>query len=149
MFVTLLGVACGIVLLAAATALLAPWAQTHYGLVIQARLVSLSELQWVAAVVCAGLLAALIPAYRACRLSLADAFPPADPAGPLFNRIHGSQVAGVLGAAGDNGQEVAGVTFLCPIIPIRLTFLTPPTDAETMASPAVSRRSSDSSLWYE
>ncbi|MGQ0749184.1 MAG: ABC transporter permease, partial [Betaproteobacteria bacterium] len=76
LFVTLLGVGCGIVLLAAATALLAPWAQAHYGLVIQARLVSAAELQWVAAVVCTGLLAALIPAYRACRLSLADGLTP-------------------------------------------------------------------------
>ena len=76
LFVTLLGVACGIALLAAAAALLSPWAQTHYGLVLHARLVSASELQWVAAVVCTGLLAALIPAYRAGRLSLADGLTP-------------------------------------------------------------------------
>jgi len=76
LFITLLGVACGIALLAAAAALLSPWAQTHYGLVLHARLVSASELQWVAAVVCTGLLAALIPAYRAGRLSLADGLTP-------------------------------------------------------------------------
>ncbi|HET9665051.1 MAG TPA: FtsX-like permease family protein, partial [Burkholderiales bacterium] len=45
LFITLFGVLCGIVLLAAVTALLSPWAQAHYGLVIHARLLSLSELQ--------------------------------------------------------------------------------------------------------
>ncbi|MGQ0523839.1 MAG: ABC transporter permease [Betaproteobacteria bacterium] len=74
--ITLFGVAGGIVLLAGATALLSPWAQAHYGLVIQPRLLSLPELQWAMAVVCTGLLAALIPAYRACRLSLADGLTP-------------------------------------------------------------------------
>lgn len=76
LFVTLCGILGGIVILAAATAALSPWARTHYGLVIEPRLVSLGELQWVLAVLATGLLAALIPAYRACRLSLADGLTP-------------------------------------------------------------------------
>ena len=76
LFVTLCGILGGIVILAAATAVLSPWARTHYGLVIEPRLVSLGELQWVLAVLATGLLAALIPAYRACRLSLADGLTP-------------------------------------------------------------------------
>lgn len=75
-FVTLCGVFCGIAFLAMMTALLSPWALTHYGLVIEPRLVSAAELQWVIAVLGTGLLAALIPAYRACRLSLADGLTP-------------------------------------------------------------------------
>lgn len=76
LLITLFGVACGILLLAAATAVLSPWAQAQYGLAIEARLLSVAELQWVAAVIGTGLLAALIPAYRACRLSLADGLTP-------------------------------------------------------------------------
>jgi putative ABC transport system permease protein len=75
-FVTLCGVFGGIAFLAMMTALLSPWALTHYGLVIEPRLVSAAELQWVIAVLGTGLLAALIPAYRACRLSLADGLTP-------------------------------------------------------------------------
>jgi len=76
LFVTLCGILGGIAILAAATAALSPWARTHYGLVIEPRLVSLGELQWVLAVLATGLLAALIPAWRACRLSLADGLTP-------------------------------------------------------------------------
>lgn len=76
LFVTLCGIAGGIAILAAATAALSAWARTHYGLVIEPRLLSLGELQWVVAVLVTGLLAALIPAYRACRVSLADGLTP-------------------------------------------------------------------------
>ena len=76
LFVTLCGVVGGIALLAVTTMLLSPWARTHYGLAIEPRLLSASELQWAAAVVGTGLLAALIPAYRACRLSLGDGLTP-------------------------------------------------------------------------
>jgi len=76
LFTTLCGALCGIALLSVLTALLGPLVRTHYGLVIQPRLVSITELQWVIAVICTGLFASLIPAYRACKLALADGLTP-------------------------------------------------------------------------
>ena len=50
--------------------------QAHFGLAIQPRLLSLGELQWLAAVVGAALLASVVPGYRAYRLSLSDGLVP-------------------------------------------------------------------------
>lgn len=74
--ITLLGALAGIVLLGVLTAALAPLAATHYGLIIELRFVGSGELLLLAAVVAVGVLASLLPGYRAYRLSLADGLTP-------------------------------------------------------------------------
>lgn len=76
LFVTLLGALLGVALLALLTTLLAPLVQAHFGLSLSAHWVSSDELQLLAAVVAAGLLASLVPGYSAYRLSLADGLTP-------------------------------------------------------------------------
>jgi putative ABC transport system permease protein len=76
LLVTLLGALLGLVLLSVLAELLGPLAQIRYGLEIRARIVSVQELQVLAAVIGTGLLASLIPGYRAYRLSLADGLTP-------------------------------------------------------------------------
>ena len=39
--------------------------------------------------------------------------------GPGVSSFHGTHVTGILGAATDNGLDVAGVTWECPIMPVR------------------------------
>ena len=74
--VTLAGVLLGIAGLALAIVALAPWLQAHYG--IGLTLAAPSTTQWalLAAVLAAGLLASLVPGWRAYRLSLADGLSP-------------------------------------------------------------------------
>jgi len=74
--VTLLGALLGVVLLTVLTVFVGPIAQARYGLVIQPRFVSLDELQLLGAVVSVGLIASLMPGYRAYKLSLADGLTP-------------------------------------------------------------------------
>jgi len=74
--VTALGSVLGVVLLDALTLLARPFAQSAYGLAIRPQLVSLRELRLLAAVIAVGLLASLVPGYRAYRLSLADGLSP-------------------------------------------------------------------------
>ena len=74
--VTALGSVLGVVLLDALTLLARPFAQSAYGLAIRPQLVSLLELRLLAAVIAVGLLASLVPGYRAYRLSLADGLSP-------------------------------------------------------------------------
>lgn len=74
--VTVLGSLLGVALLSALTALAGPFAQANYGLVIHPRFVSGEELQLLGIVVLVGLLASLVPGYRAYRLSLADGLSP-------------------------------------------------------------------------
>ena len=76
LFVTVLGSLLGVALLSAVTVLAGPLAQAHYGLVIHPRLVSGEELQLLGIVVLVGLLASLVPGWRAYRLSLADGLTP-------------------------------------------------------------------------
>jgi len=76
LIVTVLGCVLGVLLLAALTAAARPFAQSHYGLAIHLQLLSLAELRLLAAVVLVGLLASLVPGYRAYRLSLADGLTP-------------------------------------------------------------------------
>ena len=76
LFVTLLGALLGVALLALLTTLLAPLVQAHFGLSLSAHWVTSDELQLLAAVVAAGLLASLVPGYSAYRLSLADGLTP-------------------------------------------------------------------------
>jgi putative ABC transport system permease protein len=74
--VTLLGALLGMLATGLFIALAAPWAQAHYG--INLKLSVPSQAQWglFAAVVAAGAVASLIPAWRAYRLSLADGLSP-------------------------------------------------------------------------
>ncbi len=74
--VTLLGVACGALLTTLLMALGAPWLQAHYG--VQLRWAEISAVQggWLLAIFVAGLVASLLPAWRAYRLSLADGLSP-------------------------------------------------------------------------
>ena len=67
-----LGCVVGIGLLYGATLALAPWLESRFGLVVSLGLLSLHECVLLAAVLGAGLLASLFPAWRAYRLSLAD-----------------------------------------------------------------------------
>ncbi|KFB69226.1 ABC transporter permease [Candidatus Accumulibacter vicinus] len=76
LFVTVLGALLGAALLALLTALLGPLAQAHYGLAIRARWISSDELALLGAVVAVGLVASLLPGYRAYRISLADGLTP-------------------------------------------------------------------------
>lgn len=76
LFVTLAGCALGVALLASASALLAPLVQARFGIEVAPRLVSPEELQLLAAVVGVGLLASLVPGWRAYKLSLADGLTP-------------------------------------------------------------------------
>ena len=75
-FVTLIGALCGIVLLAILSAAAAPLVQARLGFHLQPTLVSGAELQWLALVVAIGVLASVVPGYRAYRLSLADGLSP-------------------------------------------------------------------------
>jgi putative ABC transport system permease protein len=74
--VTLLGAALGSVLTLVLITAAGPWIQTRFGIVLQ--LSAPTESQWVllGTVVLAGLLASLVPALRAYRLSLADGLSP-------------------------------------------------------------------------
>jgi putative ABC transport system permease protein len=74
--VTLLGAALGSVLTLVLITAAGPWIQTRFGIVLQ--LSAPTESQWVllGTVVLSGLLASLVPALRAYRLSLADGLSP-------------------------------------------------------------------------
>jgi putative ABC transport system permease protein len=74
--VTLAGALLGVVFLHIATLVFGPLVQARYGLVLQTTGVSPAELGWLVAVLGAGLAASLIPALRACKLSLADGLTP-------------------------------------------------------------------------
>ena len=76
LIVTVLGCVVGVLMLAALTAAVRPFAQSHYGLGIHLQLLSLPELRLLGAVVLVGLVASLVPGYRAYRLSLADGLTP-------------------------------------------------------------------------
>ncbi len=74
--ITLAGALAGVAILAVLTALLAPLAAARYGLLIEPGFVAGSELVLLAAVVAVGVLAAVLPGYRAYKLSLADGLTP-------------------------------------------------------------------------
>lgn len=73
---TLVGALLGVLILSVLTAVLAPVAAARYGLIIEPRLIDSGELVLLASVVAVGVLASLIPGYRAYRLSLADGLTP-------------------------------------------------------------------------
>lgn len=76
LFVTVLGSLFGVLLLAALTAVAGPLVQAHYGLAIHLSFISREELKLLGIVVSVGLLASLVPGYRAYQLSLADGLTP-------------------------------------------------------------------------
>ncbi len=76
LLVTALGMLAGAALLAAGIATLAPLAQAHFGVNLALRPPSGSELALLAAILATGLLASLVPGWRAWRMSLADGLTP-------------------------------------------------------------------------
>jgi putative ABC transport system permease protein len=72
LLVTLGGVVLGIIFLSAASLALAPWVQANYGIALQPALVSVAELKLLVGVLVVGLLAGLLPGYRAYKMSLMD-----------------------------------------------------------------------------
>ena len=74
--VALLGVGIGAILVAASTVGLGPWIQSQYGIVLSAAPPSDEEWKRVGEIVLAGIVASLIPAWRAYRLSLVDGLSP-------------------------------------------------------------------------
>jgi putative ABC transport system permease protein len=74
--ITLLGVAVGTLLTVLLIGLAGPWAQARFGIAL--RLAEPSPSQWalLGAVLVAGVLASLVPGWRAYRLSLADGLSP-------------------------------------------------------------------------
>ncbi|HUL97139.1 MAG TPA: ABC transporter permease [Usitatibacter sp.] len=76
LLVTGSGAALGVALLVALSALTGPWLESNYGLPINALGWSVDESLLLAAVVAAGFAAGVLPAYRACRLALADGLTP-------------------------------------------------------------------------
>lgn len=73
---TIIGSAVGVLLLSLASVALGPMIEAQYGLAIQSILLAPEELPLLAAVIGVGLLASLVPGYRAYRLSLADGLTP-------------------------------------------------------------------------
>ena len=76
LLITAAGVALGYALVTTLSLAAAPWIQSHFGVTLPAWPGSNAEWALVAVVFVAGLLAALLPASRACRLSLADGLTP-------------------------------------------------------------------------
>jgi len=76
LFVTLAGVLAGTLLTAALVGLAGPWVQSRFGLALQLDAPTPSQWGLLAAVLAAGLLASLVPGWRAYRLSLADGLSP-------------------------------------------------------------------------
>jgi putative ABC transport system permease protein len=75
-WVTLLGVAMGVVFAVLGIALLAPWLQAQFGLALRLSEPTLNEWILLAGLLAAGWLASLLPGVRAYRLSLADGLSP-------------------------------------------------------------------------
>ena len=74
--ITLGGIILGVVALALLTLALAPMLQANYGLAIKLSFISGKELQLLLLVLIVGVLASLVPGYRAYKLSLADGLTP-------------------------------------------------------------------------
>ena len=76
LFVTIAGIVSGVVVLELLTLVLAPTAQATYGIAIRPSFVTLDEMKLLGMVITVGLLASLVPGYRAYRLSLSDGLTP-------------------------------------------------------------------------
>lgn len=75
-FVTLLGIALGVVLAVLGIAGLSPWLQAQYGITLQLSAPTANEWLLLASLLAAGWTASLLPGVRAYRLSLADGLSP-------------------------------------------------------------------------
>ncbi len=73
---TVAGVLSGLFFLYGLTALFAPYVQAQYGLSIGTTFLSAGEIPFILAVVVVGLIASMLPGYRAYRLSLIDGLTP-------------------------------------------------------------------------
>lgn len=76
LLVTTLGVVLGCALLAAGILFFAPLLQAHFGIILQWRMFAPNEWALLAAILATGLLASLVPGWRAWRMSLADGLTP-------------------------------------------------------------------------
>ena len=76
LFITACGVAIGAVASFVALALAAPWVQAQFGITLQLSAPTWNQWGLLAAVLAAGMLASLLPAARAYRLSLANGLTP-------------------------------------------------------------------------
>ena len=76
LLVTALGALLGLALTSLGSSLAAPWLLEHYGVVLGTRLPGAGELELLALVITTGLIASLIPGWRAWRMSLADGLTP-------------------------------------------------------------------------
>jgi putative ABC transport system permease protein len=76
LLVTTLGALLGLALLGAGSGLAAPWLLERFGVVLATRLPGSEELALIGAVILTGLLASLVPGWRAWRMSLADGLTP-------------------------------------------------------------------------
>ena len=74
--VTVLGALLGLVVLNVLTVVFAPLVATQYGLIIGLRFIGPGESALLGVVIAVGVLASLIPGYRAYKLSLADGLTP-------------------------------------------------------------------------
>lgn len=74
--ITLLGSLLGLILLSGMSFVIGPLAEAHYGLSLNLAFLTMQELPLLAAVIAVGLLASLLPGYRAYRLSLSDGLTP-------------------------------------------------------------------------
>lgn len=74
--VTLAGLAAGLLASLILTAALGPWVQAQYGVTLRLAAPDAAQGQWLLAVLAAGVLASLVPGWRAWRLSLADGLSP-------------------------------------------------------------------------
>lgn len=74
--ITIAGAVIGVATLALLTALLGPMVEAQYGLAIRTIFITPEELKLLGIVIGVGLLASLMPGYRAYRLSLADGLTP-------------------------------------------------------------------------
>ena len=72
LLLTVAGCVLGVLCLAAGSAALAPILMADYGVTLSVAWLSAREWGWLGAIVAAGLLASIVPAWRAYRLSLAD-----------------------------------------------------------------------------
>jgi putative ABC transport system permease protein len=74
--VTLVGALAGALAAALAIALAGPWVQTRFGIALQLSAPTVTQWALLGAVLLAGMLASLVPGWRAYRLSLADGLSP-------------------------------------------------------------------------
>jgi putative ABC transport system permease protein len=76
LLVTTLGALLGLALTSLGSGLAAPWLLERFGVVLGTRLPGAGELELLALVITTGLIAGLIPGWRAWRMSLADGLTP-------------------------------------------------------------------------